>query len=76
VGTPRACHFNNQANTEMDARLVALKGAAARDFYGMSFEGMGQSIQTVEASIHSSTPLAHRLDELPAGYSLTVCSPA
>ena len=42
----------------------------------MSFEGMGQSIQTVEASIHSSTPPAHRLDELPAGYSLTVCSPA
>jgi len=43
----------------------------------MSFKGMGKSFQTIEAPILQDRRLcAHRLDEFPAGYSLTGCSPA
>src|SRR5437773_12357751 len=43
--------------------------------YLMSFEGMGKSIQTNGAPIRRPTPRSS-LDEFPAGYSLTRCSPA
>src|SRR5262245_55037329 len=46
------------------------------DVFLMSFKGMGKSIQTIEASVHNTDAPAHRLDEFPAGYSLTGCSPA
>jgi hypothetical protein len=37
---------------------------------------MGKSIQTIKAPTHHVGAPAHRLDEFPAGYSLTRCSPA
>jgi hypothetical protein len=43
--------------------------------YLMSFEGMGKSIQTNGAPIRRPTPRSS-LDEFPAGYSSTRCSPA
>ena len=50
--------------------------AAARRLFLMSFKGMGKSIQTIEAPTNNAGAPAHRLDEFPAGYSLTGCSPA
>src|SRR5438876_7484424 len=49
--------------------------AASRRITLMSFEGMGKSIQTNGAPIRRPTPRSS-LDEFPAGYSLTRCSPA
>jgi hypothetical protein len=46
------------------------------DFFLMSFKGMGKSIQTIEAPTNNADASTHRLDEFPAGYSLTGCSPA
>jgi hypothetical protein len=63
---------------KMHARFNKRNGGRYRgDFSGMSFKGMGKSIQTMEAPIPQDRRLcAHRLDEFPVGYSLTGCSPA
>jgi hypothetical protein len=42
----------------------------------MSLKGIRKSIQNDEAPIRKIGASAHRLDEFPAGYSLTGCSPA
>ena len=49
---------------------------ASRRYYLMSFKGMGKSIQNDEAPDRRPTPPSHPLDEFPAGYSWTGCSPA
>lgn len=50
--------------------------AASRRLYLMSFRGMGKSIQNDGAPIRKPPPRLTVLDEFPAGYSLTGCSPA
>jgi len=42
----------------------------------MSFEGMGKSIQKGESADRVVGAPFHPLDEFPASYSLTRCSPA
>jgi hypothetical protein len=46
------------------------------DIDWVSFNGMGKSFQNDRGVDSKTDAPAHRLDEFPAGYSLTGCSPA
>src|SRR4030095_8990077 len=52
------------------------KDALRAKFSLMSFKGIGKSFQTIRDADRWPASPAHRLDEFPVGYSLTVCSPA